>query len=218
MTVAADLIRTRRQAFAAPGSSLDRAVRVLAVALPMAVGVIAALMLITPLSPRGEVSFLLDRNKVAIADDRLRVDDAMYRGQDNQGRPFSLMAGEAVQRSNTVALVSMSDLTARLMLPEGPAELSAPTGSYAIDRELVGIPGVVQFTAADGYQMGARNVSIDLPGHTLLGRGRVSGVIPAGSFSADSMRADLAARTLVLSGNARLRMIPGQLRMPSAMK
>jgi len=218
MTVAADLIRTRRQAFAAPGSSLDRAVRLLAVALPMAVGVIAALMLITPLSPRGEVSFLLDRNKVAIADDRLRVDDAMYRGQDNQGRPFSLVAGEAVQRSNTVPIVSMRELTARLMLPEGPAELSAPQGNYSIDQELVGIPGIVQFTAVDGYQMGARNVSIDLPNRTLVGRGRVSGVIPAGTFSADSMQADLAARTLVLSGNARLRMTPGLLQMPSAMR
>lgn len=218
MTAAADLIRTRRQAFAAPGSALDKAVRFMAVALPMAVGVIAALMLITPLSPRGEVSFLLDRNKVAIADDRLRVDDAMYRGQDNKGRPFSLMAGEAVQSRNDVPVVAMRDLTARLMLPEGPAELTAPEGSYAMDREQVTIPGIVQFTAADGYQLGARNVSIDLQTRTLLGNGRVSGVIPAGSFSADSIRADLVARTLVLSGNAQLRMIPGALRMPSAMK
>jgi len=218
MTAAADLIRTRRQAFAAPGSPLDRAVRLLAVALPMAVGVIAALMLITPLSPRGEVSFLLDRNKVAIADDRLRVDDAMYRGQDNRGRPFSLVAGEAVQRRNDVPVVAMRALTARIMLPEGPAELSAPAGNYAIDRERVDIPGIVQFTASDGYRLSARNVTIDLPNRILVGNGRVSGVIPAGSFSADSMRADLVARTLVLSGDARLRMIPGQLRMPSAMR
>ena len=218
MTEAADLIRTRRQAFAAPGSSLDRAVRILAVGLPMAIGVIAAMMLITPLSPRGEVSFLLDRNKVAIADDRLRVDDAMYRGQDNRGRPFSLMAGEAVQRSNSVPVVAMNSLTARIMLAEGPAELSAPRGNYAIDSEQVDIPGIVQFTAADGYRMSARNVAIDLVGRTLFGNGRVSGVIPAGSFSADTMRADLEARTLVLNGNARLRMIPGQLRMPSAMR
>lgn len=218
MTAAADLIRTRRQAFAAPGSALDRAVRFLSVVLPMAVGVITALMLITPLSPRGEVSFLLDRNKVAIADDRLRVNDAMYRGQDNNGRPFSLVAGEAVQRSNDVPIVAMRGLTARIMLPEGPAELTAPQGNYAIDRERVGVPGIVQFTAADGYQLGARNVTIDLPGRVLLGSGRVSGVIPAGSFSADSIRADLAERRLVLSGNARLRMIPGQLRLPSAMR
>lgn len=218
MTAAADLIRTRRQAFAAPGSALDRAVRFLSVAMPMAIGVIAALMLITPLSPRGEVSFLLDRNKVAIADDRLRVDDAMYRGQDSKGRPFSLVAGEAVQRSNTVPIVNLRALTARIMLPEGPAELSAPEGSYSMASERVTIPGIVQFTAADGYRLGARNVTIDLTGRTLLGSGRVSGVIPAGSFSADSIRADLVTRTLVLSGNARLRMIPGKLRMPSAMR
>ena len=55
----------------------------------MGVGVLAALMVITPLSPRGEISFLLDRNKVAVIDNRLRVDNALYRGADEQGRPFS---------------------------------------------------------------------------------------------------------------------------------
>ena len=217
MTVAADRMRNKRQAFAAPGSSLDRIVRVLAVGLPALVGVIAAMMLITPLSPRGEVSFLLDRNKVAIADDRLRVDDAMYRGQDNSGRPFSLMAGEAVQRSNSVPLVEMDSLTARIVLPEGPAVLSAPQGSYDIDERQVGIPGIVQFTAADGYRLAARNVTADLVNRTLFGQGRVSGVVPAGSFEADSMRVDLASRTVTLNGNARGRMVPGQLRLPRGM-
>jgi lipopolysaccharide export system protein LptC len=218
MTAAADQIRTRRRALAAPGSALDKAVRFLAVALPMAVGVIAALMLITPLSPRGEVSFLLDRNKVAVAQDRLRVDDAMYRGQDGRGRPFSLVAGEAVQRSNSQPVVALRDLTARIMLPEGLAELSASAGTYRIDLERVSVPGIVQFAAADGYQIGARNVAIDLPTRVMLGEGRVSGVIPAGSFSANAIRADLAARTLVLAGDANLSMIPGQLRVPSAMR
>ena len=218
MTTRAQEQRTKRQAFAAPGSSLDKIVRALALGLPALVGVLAAMMLITPLSPRGEISFLLDRNKVAIADDRLRVDDAMYRGQDNEGRPFSLLAGEAVQQSSAVPTVTLDDLTARIMLPEGPALLSAAVGAYAIDDERLAIPGIVQFTAADGYQMAARNVLIDLPTRTLLGRGRVNGVIPAGSFSADSIRADLAARTLLLDGNAKLRMVPGKLRMPSAMR
>ena len=218
MTAAADKIRNRRQAFAAPGSTLDRMVRLLAVGLPAVVGVIVALMLITPLSPRGEVSFLLDRNRVEVAEDRLRVDDAMYRGQDNRGRPFSLVAGEAVQHSNRVQVVDLQELTARIMLAEGPAELSAAMGAYAIDEEQVRVPGVVQFTAADGYHMGARNVVADLAGRTLFGQGRVSGMIPAGTFSADTFQADLESRTLVLQGNARLRMTPGKLRMPSAMQ
>ncbi|RJY09440.1 LPS export ABC transporter periplasmic protein LptC [Aurantiacibacter aquimixticola] len=217
MTAAADRMRSRRQAFAAPGSALDRIVRLLAVALPAAVGVVAAMMLITPLSPRGEVSFLLDRNKVAIAEDRLRVDDAMYRGQDDRGRPFSLNAGGAVQRSNTVPLVEMDDLVARILLPEGPAILSALEGSYDIDDRQVAIPGTVRFTASDGYEIAARGVVLDLATQTLRGSGRVNGVIPAGTFSAESFRADLAARTILLRGNVRGRMVPGQLRLPSGM-
>lgn len=218
MTLAADRMRSRRQAFAAPGSLLDKVVRLLAVGLPALVGVIAAMMLITPLSPRGEVSFLLDRNRVAVADDRLRVDNAMYRGEDSNGRPFSLVAGHAVQQSNAVPIVLLEDLTARMVLSEGPALLSAPRGTYAIDDEQVGIPGVVQFTAADGYEFLARNVTIDLPSRTLTGEGQVSGQIPAGVFSADSMHADLEARTISLVGNARLNMTPGRLRVPEEMQ
>ena len=214
MSQQADQIRDRRRAFAAPGGSIDRTIRLLAIALPALIGAVAATMLIAPLSPRGEVSFLLDRNKVATAEDRLRVDDAMYRGRDNQGRPFSLTAGEAVQRSASVPVVRMKDLTARLMLSEGPAVLNARAGSYNIDRQRVAIDGLVRFTAADGYRMTARNVSIDLPSQTLRSTGRVEGAVPAGTFSANSLRADLEARTLTLSGDARLRMVPGRMRMP----
>lgn len=214
MSRQADQIRARRRAFALPGGSLDRTIRILAVGLPALVGAVAATMLIAPLSPRGEVSFLLDRNKVATAEDRLRVNDAMYRGRDNKDRPFSLTAGEAVQHSATVPLVQMQDLTARMMLREGPALLNARAGRYDIDQQRMIVDGLVRFTAADGYRMTASNVAIDLASQTVQGSGRVEGAVPAGTFSADSIRADLEARTLTLAGNARLRMIPGQMRMP----
>ena len=74
--------------------------------------------------------------------------------------------------------------------------------------------GLLRFTAADGYRMTARNVSVDLPSKTVVGDGRVEGAIPAGTFEADSMRADLDARTVTLLGDARLRMVPGRMRMP----
>ena len=217
MTLAADRMRTKRQAFAAPGSKLDTVVRLLAVGLPALVGVVAAMMLITPLGPRGEVSFLLDRNKVALAEDRLRVDNAMYRGEDTQGRPFSLVAGSAVQRTSSVPLVEMQELTARILLTDGPAVLTAPTGTYDIDDEQVAIPGSVEFTAADGYAFYARNVTIDLPERVVRGDGNVSGELPAGRFSANSMRADLETRVFTLSGNARMTMVPGQVRLPRGM-
>ncbi|QDH33573.1 LPS export ABC transporter periplasmic protein LptC [Porphyrobacter sp. YT40] len=213
-TSEARALRGRRQHFAAPGGSHDRLVRFLARALPMGVGVIAALMIITPLSPRGEVSFLLDRNKVAMIDERLSVDNAMYRGRDNQGRPFSLLAGEAVQRSSAEGLVRMQDLVAQLLLTEGPARLSAEGGTYDIDAETVAVNGPVRLTASDGYAMTARGVSVDLKSRTMQGDAGVEGAIPAGTFSANTMQADLSARTITLEGDARFTMTPGQLRMP----
>lgn len=207
-------LRSKRQHFAAPGGSHDRLVGFLAKALPMGIGVIAALMVVTPLSPRGEISFLLDRNKVAVINERLRVDNAMYRGQDNRGRPFSLTAGEAVQRSSAEGIVRMNDLVARLALPEGPARLGAQAGAYEIDEDMVRVFGPVRLTAADGYRMVARGVSIDLAAKRMVGSGGVEGEIPAGTFAADRLIADMEARTVTLDGNARMRMIPGQLRMP----
>lgn len=214
MTAQADTLRHDRRAFAAPGGAHDRLISRLAKLLPAAIGVIAALMILTPLAPRGEVSFLLDRNKAAIAEDRLRVNNAMYRGQDTRGRPFSLTAGEAVQHSASEPVVRMEDLEARILLGQGPAVLSARSGNYNLDLERVAIDGLVQFTAADGYRMVARNVSIDLRNRTLLGDGRVEGAIPAGTFSANRIVANLAERTVTLIGDARLRMTPGELRMP----
>lgn len=214
MSQQADQIRDRRRAFAAPGSPLDRTVRVLAVALPALVGAVAATMLIAPLGPRGDISFLLDRNKVATAEDRLRVDEAMYRGRDSRDRPFSLTAGEAVQRSASVPVVRLSDLTARMQLSEGPAVLLAPSGRYDIEDQRLAIDGMVRFATADGYRMTVSNVSIDLPTRTVVGSGGVQGAVPAGTFSANRIRADLDARTVALEGNARLRMVPGRMRMP----
>ena len=214
MTTRADKIRDRRRAFAAPGSSLDRTVRWLAIGLPALVGVIAALMVITPLGPRGEVSFLLDRNKVAMVEDRLRVESAMYRGEDDKGRPFSLTAGSAVQKSAQTPVVTMRDLVARILLSQGPAVLNAGSGAWDMDRQKVSVFGPVVFAASDGYRMTANDVDIDIPSQRLVSRGRVEGSVPAGTFSADRIVTDLDARTVMLDGHARLRMTPGRMKMP----
>ncbi len=214
MTEAADQIRDQRRHWAAPGGSHDRTVRFLARWLPGAVGVIAALMIVGPLFPRGEISFLLDRNKVAAVSERLRVADAMYRGEDSEGRPFTVTAGNAVQVSAADPVVRMQNLVARIKLADGPAQLAAAGGIYDYSKELVTVQGPVTFTAADGYRMTTQNVAIDLKARIATGGGGVTGAIPAGTFSADRIIANLGERTVTLDGHARLLMQPGKLRMP----
>lgn len=214
MTAAADLIRDKRRLWAAPGGSHDRMVRVLARWLPGLVGAIAAVMLLSPLAPRGEISFLLDRNKVAMTKDRVRVSEAMYRGEDSQGRPFTVTAGEAVQARADEPVVRMERLVARILMADGLAELTAASGAYNLDTEMVDVTGPVEFSAADGYRITTANVSIDLKSRRATGTGGVTGAIPAGTFSADRIIADLGERSVTLDGNARLLMQPGKLRMP----
>lgn len=211
---AADRARAARQEWAQPGGFHDRLVRILGWVLPAAAGAVAAVMVLSPIAPRNEISFLLDRNKVAVTDQRLRVDDAIYRGTDAQNRPFSLVAQRAIQRSATVPEVEMAGLLARILLDDGPAQLSAPDAVFDIEDSVVDVDGTVRFVASDGYSLLATGVRVDLVDQVVTGDGGVSGAIPAGTFSAAAMRADLQARTLTLSGRAKFRMVPGRLRTP----
>lgn len=209
MTQRADQMRNRRQLFAAPGSSHDRLVRFLGMFLPAAIGVLVAFLALAPLLRNTEVSFLLDKNQVEIARERMRVTQALYRGQDSEGRPFSLEAGSAVQKSSRNPVVEMNDLAARILLKDGPGVLEAGRGNYNMDTEQVSVVGPVQFSSANGYRMVTRDVDIDLPKRSMVSRGEVTGRLPTGTFRADRLRANLAERTVTLEGRARLRMTQG---------
>ena len=214
MTEAADLIRDKRRHWAAPGGSHDRKVRILARWLPGLVGVVAAAMIVGPLFTEGELSFLLDRTKVAVTNERLRVNNAMYRGEDKRGRPFTLTAGSAVQASAAVPEVLMEQLAARIRLSDGPAELTAVRGKYNYADQTVAVEGPVVFTAADGYRLTTQNVAINLTDRTLVGTDGVSGAIPSGTFSADRISAELDERVLMLDGNVRMQFMQTSFRMP----
>jgi len=182
--------------------------------MPAAIGVVAAIMILSPLSPRGEVSFLLDRNRVAITNERVKVEDAMYRGQDGKGRPFQVRAGSAVQATSDIPVVEMKRLAASMELSDGPAKIWAAEGTYNFDKEQIAVDGPVNFQAADGYRMVTNNISIDLNKRRAVGSGGIEGSVPSGTFRADRIIADLNERTLTLEGNARLQMTPGKLRIP----
>ena len=108
----------------------------------------------------------------------------------------------------------MSDLVASILLADGPARITAQAGAYDIDKERMDIAGPLMLSAADGYRMVVKGVTVDLAARRMTGSEGVEGAIPAGTFSADHFIADIDTRTITLAGNARVTMIPGQLRMP----
>lgn len=212
MSRQADRIRSLRQTFAAPGSRFDRIIAVLRIALPVLIGVLAAFLALAPFSSKSEISFVLNREEVQIAEERLRVEEARYRGEDASGRPFSLRAKEAVQQSSKVPILKMTDLSARILLRDGPAQITAPDGKYNMDEETVRVDGAVQVTAAGGYRLSTRNVNVDLEKRTLRSQAPVDGRANIGTFRADRLEVDLPARTMTLDGNASLRIVQNGLR------
>ena len=205
MSVQAQQQRSAREKWALPGGRHDYIVRMLKRLLPAAVGVITAFLVISPFANTGEVSFVLDKNRVDVASERMRVREALYRGEDSNGRPFSIRAGSAVQKTSSNPVVDMHDLSARILMGDGPAILSADHGAYNMDTERVGIIGPVQFQSAAGYRLVTRDVGIDLKSRRMQSAGRVDGRMPIGTFGADHLLADLGARTVTLNGRARLR-------------
>ena len=177
----------------------------------MTAGVLVALLAMAPLTSGKDVSFLLDKNKVDVASERMRAEAAEYRGQDNKGQPFSLTAASAVQRSSADPTVRMDDLAARIQLPEGPASIVAERGRYDMTAERVAIDGPVRFSAADGYRLETRDVTVDLKTRSLESGGPVVGRMPLGTFSAGRLRADLGEQHVVLDGGASLKINQGAL-------
>lgn len=200
--------RTGRERWARPGSRHDRIVSVLRVALPVAIGVLTAFLVMAPLTSAGDVSFVLDKNKVEVASERLRIQAAQYRGEDAKGQPFTLHAGQAVQKSSAEPVVQITDLSAALQLPDGPARLQANHGRYDMDTEQVVVDGPIAFRAANGYSLDTHDATLDLKERRLQSGGAVTGTLPQGRFSANSMSADLESRTVRLDGHARLHIVP----------
>jgi lipopolysaccharide export system protein LptC len=130
MSEQADIQRTTRQQFAQPGGKHDRLVRMLRVLLPSIIGVLLAVLAFSPFSNTREMSFVLAKDEVNLAKERMRVSNALYRGEDTKGRPFSLSAGSAVQKSSNEPILRMQDLEGRLLMDNGPASIVAGHGYY----------------------------------------------------------------------------------------
>ena len=212
MTPATPHIKSKRQVFAAPGGRHDRNVKLLRRILPIGVGALIAFLALAPLTTGNELSFVLDKNEVDVAKERLRVTEALYRGQDSEGRPFSLKAGSAVQKSSAEPVVNLNDLSARLLLQGGPAQIEASKGRYDMESEQVKIDGAINVQAAGGYRLVTNDVTLDLKNRTIRSAGAVNGRTNIGTFRADRLRADLGARTVTLDGNAKLRIEQNGLR------
>jgi lipopolysaccharide export system protein LptC len=204
MSEQADLERNQRQLWAMPGGRHDRLIRSMRVVLPSIIGVLLAILAFSPFAGKQELSFVLDKDKVSLSKERMRLTEALYRGEDTQGRPFSLRAGSAVQKTSADASLDMTALSARILLNDGPASILAQRGNYNLAKETMRVNGPLALKSPD-YDIVASNVEVSLKDKKMQSFGPVSGRTKVGTFKAGRLSADLETRVVRLDGGVQLR-------------
>ncbi len=190
-----------------PGGGWDRFVGLMKLALPIAALAILLISLIWPLMARQEFSFILSKDSVEAARERLRMERAVYRGEDSRGQPFVITAASAVQKSSDTPIVELRDISAELRTTDGPARADARVGRYDMERDRIDIVGPVELESASGYRLQTRDVSVDLNTRQVASQGAVTGRMPLGSFQAGRLHADVSGRTVVLDRGASLHIV-----------
>lgn len=212
MSEAADRKQEFKRHWAEPDSRHDAVIRLVKIGLPLLIVGLAILLAVAPFDRRGDVSFILDKNEVEQARERMRVEQARYTGEDNKGQKFLIVADRAVQQSSNIPVVMIQGVRARLDLARGPLTIAALKGRYDLEQEMVAIDGPIRVLAPDGYRLTTRDVTVNLDTRTMKSKGAVSGEMPLGRFEAGSLSADLDERTVRLDGGVRLKIVQGAVR------
>lgn len=212
MSDAATRERAIKRHWAEPGSRHDKVVRLTKLGLPLLIGGLAVLLVVAPFDKQGDTSFILDKNKVDEAEERMRVEAARYTGEDKEGRKFLIVADRAIQQSSDVPVVMIEGMKAKLDLADGPLDILALRGLYDLEGEKVEINGPVRVTGPDNYTLAARDVTVDLNERSMRSNKPVTGTMKLGDFRAGSMSADLDQRVVRLDGGVRLKITQGAVR------
>ncbi|GGI81890.1 hypothetical protein GCM10007973_17920 [Polymorphobacter multimanifer] len=209
-SAAPQMALTPRQRRALPGSRHERVMGVLKWLLPTLATLLLAAIIVVPLSSVQEFSFLLAKDRVEMAPERLRVVRASYRGETERGEAFLIEAERAVQKSSAVPEVDMSRLAARLEGDDGLTLVTAPSGTYFLETNKLRMSGPISLDSQAGYTVETGTVDVDLNERSLASREAVTGKLPIGDFRADRLSADVEGRVLVLEGRAHLRINGGR--------
>jgi lipopolysaccharide export system protein LptC len=174
-------------------------IRALRVILPAVIGLLLALLVFSPFTNNSELSFLLDKDEVNVASERLRVTDATYSGEDNKGREFSLKGGSAIQKSSLEPLIRMKDLSARINLEEGPASVVAADGLYDLTAQSVSVTGPMTVKSADGYSVVANNVALGLKDQIVRSTGQLNVSSSVKGYNASANNATFSLQEQIMT-------------------
>jgi lipopolysaccharide export system protein LptC len=135
----------------------------------------------------------------------MRMREARFRGIDEQGRPYTVTASEAMQLGNTDDTIDLTDPKGDITLQDGTwMLLQADHGLYYRQPGLLELDGNVVLNHDAGYEVRTERASIDLRGKTARGDRPVEGQGPFGTIEGQGFEAEEAGKVIIVTGPATL--------------
>jgi lipopolysaccharide export system protein LptC len=176
-------------------------------------GVAAVLLVLVAIWPQlqkelEQVRFVLPRLDPQEAQD-LRMVSARYTGLDRQNRPFVITADVARQNRNADDLVSLEGPKGDLTTLNGSwFELSAYTGLYQPQAQLLDLFGNVQLFQDKGNEFRTDSAHIDMTNGTAEGNEPIEGQGPFGHVSGEGFRIRDRGDIIIFTGKSHLELVP----------
>jgi lipopolysaccharide export system protein LptC len=142
--------------------------------------------------------------------ENLTMLNARYDGVDEQRQPYSITADMATQSKLDENLIDLELPKADMTMSDGAwLALTARTGEYRRNDELLDLAGTVSLFHDQGFELRSESARIDLGAGTAEGLEPVEGQGTFGTVDAEGFRVLDRGQIIIFTGKSRLVLYPG---------
>jgi lipopolysaccharide export system protein LptC len=173
-------------------------------ALPVAALGLGIAVFVYAMQPRDNNRMALTFERMGAVENDLAMVMPRLTGVDDDGNPFVVTAGTAVQESRGSDLVRLEDVDAEITLKEGNIHVEAARGIVDTRQHLLDVSGGIRLTSDAGYDARTPAAKADLKAGTVRGENGIEATGAFGRITADRFTMNRNTRQLRFTGNVRM--------------
>jgi lipopolysaccharide export system protein LptC len=183
----------------------SRFVKVMKALLPLAALGVGAAVLLFALQPRQGERYSLSFERIGTVENDLAMLNPTLTGVDDDGLPFVVRAGSAVQDPDSVQRVHLKNVRAMLTLKDGAAvNVTAAQGLVDNIEQKLSVSGGIHFSSDAGYTAETEAAHADLKTGILESEGRVTAQGAFGRVTANKFIFEKNTRRMHFQGDVRM--------------
>lgn len=174
--------------------------------LPALAVAIILLVIVWPQVVPSPGSFRIGLSELAPEEvDNLHMVNARFRGRDEQGRPFTVLADTATQDSSGANEVQLTQPQADITLEDGAwLTVSSKDGTYWRDSETLRLIGNVNLFHDQGFEMQTEAADVDLKAGKATSDRPVDGQGPSGTLTAEGFTVLNKGERILFTGKSHM--------------